>query len=81
MSKPEGYIGTLSVTWESGEKHQFEISLSDNRLWVGAHAVSVTNEKSLHGVLREISDVITHPPEKVKQYSWVELVRPLQFPK
>jgi hypothetical protein len=81
MSKPDGYIGTLSVTWENGQKNDFEISLSGNRLWIGSHAVSVSNEKTFRGILREISEVLNSTPQNVKQYTWKELTRPLQFPK
>jgi hypothetical protein len=81
MGRPEGYIGTLSVTWDSGEKQQFEISLSNNRLWIGTHAVSPFNEKSLGGVLREISQIIGREPSQIKTHTWTELIQPLQFPK
>jgi hypothetical protein len=80
MSRLEGYIGTLTVTWENEEKNNFEISLSGNRMWIGAHAVSVLNEKTLQGLLREIGEVLNNS-QSIKKYSWMELVRPLQFPK
>jgi len=43
--------------------------------------VSARNEKSLQGVLREISEVMSNPPQKIKQYTWLELMAPIQFPK
>jgi hypothetical protein len=48
---------------------------------VGDHFVSVRNEKSLQGVLREISEVMFNPPQKIRQHTWVELIAPMQFPK
>jgi hypothetical protein len=81
MSKPDGYIGTLSITWEDGERNAFEISLSKGHIWVGEHFVTPRNEKSLQGVIREISEVMSYPPKKVRQHTWLELVSPLQFPK
>jgi hypothetical protein len=79
VSKPEGYVGTLSVTWENGEKNVFEIAQSKGHIWVGEHSVSVRNEKSMQGILREISDVMSYPPKKVKQYTWLELISPIKF--
>lgn len=81
MSKPEGYVGTLSIVWESGERNIFEIAQNKGRIWVGDHFVSVRNEKSLQGILREISEVMFNPPQKIKQYTWIELLAPMQFPK
>jgi hypothetical protein len=81
MSKPEGYIGTLAVTWESGERNVFQIGQSKGYIWVGDHFVSARNEKSMVGLLREISEVMSYPPQKVKQYTWVELLTPIKFPK
>ncbi len=81
MSKPEGYVGTLSIIWESGERNVFEIAQTKDHIWVGDHFVSVRNEKSLQGILREISEVMSYPPKKVKQYTWLELINPLKFPK
>ena len=81
MAKPEGYVGTLAVTWENGERNIFEIAQSKGHIWVGDHFVSARNEKSLQGVLREISEVMSYPPQRVKQYNWLELVSPIKFPK
>jgi hypothetical protein len=81
VSKPEGYIGALAVTWENGEKNVYEIAQSKGHIWVGDHFVSVRNEKSLQGILSEISDIMSYPPQKVKQYTWLELVKPIQYPK
>ncbi len=81
MSKPEGYVGTLSITWESGERNVFEIAQAQGHIWVGDHFVSVRNEKSLQGLLREISEVMFNPPQKIKQYTWLELIHPLVYPK
>ncbi len=81
MNKPEGYIGTLAVTWESGERNVFQIAQSKGYIWVGDHFVSSRNEKSMQGLLREISEVMTNPPQKVKQYTWLELLTPIKFPK
>lgn len=81
MSKTEGYIGTLSITWENGEKNKFEISQSKGCIWVGDHFVSPRNEKSLQGILREISEVMSYPPQRIKQYTWLELLHPIQYPK
>jgi hypothetical protein len=81
VSKPEGYVGTLAVTWENGEKNVFEIAQSKGHIWVGEHFVSARNETSMQGVLREISDVMSYPPKKVKQYTWLELIGPIKFTK
>jgi hypothetical protein len=81
VSKPEGYVGTLSVTWDNGEKNIFEIAQSKGHIWVGEHFVSAGNEKSMQGILREISEVMSYPPKKVKQHTWLELITPLKFPK
>ena len=81
MSRPEGYVGTLAVTWEDGDRNVFEIAQTEGGIQVGDHLVNARNEKSLQGVLREISEVMSHPPKKVKQYTWLELVNPLKFPK
>jgi hypothetical protein len=81
VSKPEGYIGTLAVTWENGEKNVYEIAQNKGYIWVGDHFVSATNEKSLKGILREIAEIMSYPPQKVKQYTWLELITPLKFPK
>jgi hypothetical protein len=81
MAKPLGYIGTLSVIWEDGERNIFEIAQTKDHIWVGDHFVSVRNEKSLQGVLREISEVMSYPPRKIRQYTWLELVGTLQYPR
>jgi hypothetical protein len=81
MSKPAGYIGTLSVIWEDNERNIYEIAQTKEHIWVGDHFVSVRNEKSMQGLLREISDVMSFPPKKVRQYTWLELVGKLDFPK
>jgi hypothetical protein len=81
MSKPAGYVGTLSITWENGERNIFEIAQHDDHIWVGEHFVSVRNEKSLQGVLREISEVMFNPPQKIRLYNWIELIAPMKFPK
>jgi hypothetical protein len=81
MSKPEGYVGTLSVIWESGERGVFDIAQVGAEIRVGDHKVGPRNEKSIQGVVREISEIMTHPPQKVRQYTWLELVRPLVYPK
>jgi len=81
MNKPEGYIGTLAVTWESGERNVFQIAQSKGYIWVGDHFVSIINETSLKGILKEISEVMSYPPLKIKQYTWLELVSPIKFPK
>jgi hypothetical protein len=81
MNKPEGYVGTLAVTWENGERNVFQIGQSKGYLWVGDHSVSARNEKSMQGLLREISEVMSSPPQKVKQYTWLELLSPIKFAK
>jgi hypothetical protein len=81
VSKPEGYVGTLSIIWENGERDLFQIAQNKGKIWVGDHFVNVRNEKSMQGILREISEVMSNPPKKIKQYTWVELVAPLQYPK
>jgi hypothetical protein len=81
MSKPEGYVGTLSIIWENGERNVFEIAQVNGHIWVGDHFVSVRNEKSLQGVLREISEVMSNRPQKIKQHTWLELIKPLDYPK
>ena len=81
MSKPEGYVGTLSIIWENGERNVFEIAQANGHIWVGDHFVSVRNEKSLQGVLREISEVMSSRPQKIKQHTWLELIKPLEYPK
>ena len=81
MNKPLGYIGNLAVTWENGERNIFEIAQKEGHIWVGEHPVSSRNEKSLQGVLREISEVMNNPPQKIRQHTWIELIAPLQFPK
>lgn len=81
MTRPEGYVGTLAVTWETGEKNVFEIAQTKGHIWVGEHFISPANEKSFQGIIREISDIMSYPPKKVKQYTWVELVTPLKYPK
>jgi hypothetical protein len=81
VSKPEGYIGTLAVTWENGERNIYEISRNKGYIWVGDHFVSSRNEKSLQGILREIAEVMSYPPQKVRQHTWTELITPLTFPK
>ncbi len=69
MSKPEGYIGTLAITWEDGEKNVYDISQNKDHIWVGDHFVSPRNEKSFQGVLREISEIMSYPAKRVKQYT------------
>ncbi len=81
MSRPEGYIGTLSIIWENGERNIYQIAQTKGRIWVGDHFVSSRNEKSMPGVLREISEVMSYPPMKIRQYTWLELVSPIQFTK
>jgi hypothetical protein len=81
MSKPDGYIGTLSITWENGEKNIFQIAQTHDHIWVGDHFVSARNEKSLQGMLREISEVMSYPPKKIRQYTWLELIHPIQYNK
>jgi hypothetical protein len=81
MSKPEGYIGTLAITWENGERNVFEIAQNKGYTWVGDHFVSARNEKSLQGVLREITEVMGFKNQKIKQHTWLELVKPPVFPK
>jgi hypothetical protein len=81
VSRPEGYVGTLSITWENGERNVFEISQRQGHIWVGDHFVTVRNEKNMQGILREISEVMFNPPQKVRQHTWIELVTPLQYPK
>jgi hypothetical protein len=80
-SKPEGYVGTLAITWENGEKNVFEISQSKGHIWVGEHFVNARNEKSMKGIISEICDVMSFPPRKYKQYTWLELVKPIDYPK
>ncbi len=79
MSRPEGFVGTLAITWEDGQKNVYEIAQTKGHIWVGEHSVSVRNEKSLEGVLREISEIMSYPPKKIKQYTWLELINPLKF--
>jgi hypothetical protein len=81
MSKPEGYVGTLAVTWENGERNVYQIAQAKGYIWIGDHSVGARNEKSMQGVLREISEVMAYPPQKVKQYTWLELITPIKFPK
>ncbi|GEM_PF-3364417 len=81
MNKPLGYIGNLAVTWENGERNVFEITQKEGHIWVGEHLVSTRNEKSFQGVLREISEVMYNPPQKIRQHTWIELIAPMQFPK
>lgn len=81
VSKPEGYVGTLAITWENGEKNLFEIAQSGGHIWVGEHFVSASNERSMQGILREISDIMSYPPKKIRQYTWTELVNPIKYPK
>jgi len=81
MTKPTGYIGTLSIIWEDGERNVFEISQNNEHIYIGEHVVSFRNEKSFQGVLREISEVMSYPPKKVKQHNWLELVGKLEYPK
>ena len=52
MTKPAGYVGTLSIIWEDGERNIYEIAQTKDHIWVGDHFVSVRNEKSLQGVLQ-----------------------------
>ncbi len=81
MSKPDGYIGTLSVIWEDGDRNVFEIYKRNGRTLVGDHLVSVRNSKSLQGIILEISGIMSYPAKKVRQYNWLELITPLQFQK
>jgi hypothetical protein len=78
MNRPEGYVGKLQITWEDGEKNVFEVAQKDGYIWVGDHVISPRNEKSLKGVVTEISEVFN---KKVRQNTWIELVNPIQFPK
>ncbi len=79
MSRPEGFVGTLAITWEDGQKNVYEIAQAKGHIWVGEHSVSVRNEKSLEGVLREISEIMSFPPKKIRQYTWLELINPIKF--
>ncbi len=81
MVKPEGYVGTLAITWDNGERNVFQIAQDKGYIWVGDHSVSARNEKSMQGLLREISEVMNYPPQKIKQYTWLELINPIRFPK
>jgi hypothetical protein len=81
MSRPEGYVGTLSIIWEDGERNIYEIAQSRGHIWVGDHFVSVRNEKSFQGVLREISEVMSYPSKKIKTQTWLELVGKLVYSK
>ncbi len=81
MSKPEGYVGTLAITWENGERNVYQIAQANGYIWVGDHFVSSRNEKSMQGMLREISEIMSYPPQKIKQYTWLELISPIKFPK
>ena len=81
MSKPEGYVGTLSIIWENGDRNVFEIAQANGHIWVGDHFVSVRNEKSIQGLLKEIGEVMSSRPQKVKQYTWLELIKPIEYPK
>jgi hypothetical protein len=81
MSKPEGYVGTLSITWENGERNIFQIAQAKGYIWVGDHFVSPRNEKSLQGILREIGEVMGFQNQKIKQYTWLEMIKPIQYPK
>jgi hypothetical protein len=78
MTRPEGYIGKLQITWQNGDKNVFEVAQKDGYIWIGDHVVSPRNEKSMKGVLAEISEVFNQP---IRQYTWVELVGTLKFPK
>jgi len=80
MYKPEGYVGTLVITWEDGERNIFEIAQNKDHIWVGDHFVSTRNEKSFQGILREISEVMSYPPRQIRQYTWLELDHPIQYP-
>jgi hypothetical protein len=79
MSRPEGFVGTLSITWDDGEKNVYQIAQAQGHIWVGEHFVSVRNEKSMEGVLREISEIMSFPPRKIRQHTWLELVNPIKF--
>jgi hypothetical protein len=81
MSRPEGYIGKLEIVWEDGEKNVYEIAQREGFIWVGDHVVSPRNEKSMKGVLEEIAEIYSHPPRKIRQHRWVEMVGQLKFPK
>jgi hypothetical protein len=77
MSKPEGYIGKLSLTWENGEQNSIEISQSQGYIWIGEHKVHPQNEKTFKGLLREIGEVFG--PQKIESYNWIELISPLKY--
>jgi hypothetical protein len=79
MSKPEGYVGKLSITWENGEQNVFEISQSQSNIWIGEHKVHPQNEKTFKGILREIGEVFGES-HKIKSYNWIELVSALKYP-
>jgi hypothetical protein len=81
FNRPEGYVGKLEIAWADGEKNVFEVSQKDGFIWIGDHVVSPRNEKSMKGVLEEVSTVFSEPPRKINQYRWVELVGQLRFPK
>ena len=78
MNRSEGYVGTLQVVWENGEKNAVEVSQKDGFIWMGDHVVGPRNEKSMKGLMDEIGSVFN---KKVRQYTWLELVNPLKFPK
>jgi hypothetical protein len=46
---------------------------------IGEHLVSMRNHKNFQGVLREISEVMSNPPRKIKSYNWLELNRQLVY--
>ena len=81
MSRPEGFVGTLSITWDDGQINVYQIAQTNGHIWVGEHSVSVRNEKSMEGVLREISEIMSYPPKKIRQHTWLELVNPIKFSK
>jgi hypothetical protein len=79
VNKAAGYIGKLLITWEDGEKNVYEIAQTKDHIRVGDHFISPRNEKSMQGVLREISEIMGYPPRRVKQYTWLEMVKPIRF--
>ena len=81
MGRPLGYIGTLAITWQDGQKNEFQISFSQNKLWIDEHPVRAGNDKDFHGLLGEFAEVFSHPRQKVEKYNWLELVKPMQYPK
>jgi hypothetical protein len=79
MNKPVGYIGRQAIVWEDGERNTFDISQIKGQIQIGEHLVSMRNHKNFQGVLREISEVMSNPPRKIKSYNWLELNRQLVY--